>query len=77
MKVFTVDTKRRLTLPGAQPGECYAVRETSPGHYELAKVIPAPRKNKPKPTEVDSLFASAALTPMMSWEKLRTLTREP
>ena len=76
MKVATIDTKRRLVLPGAKPGEIYAVREASPGHYELAKVIPAPRP-KPIAEELDALLASAPLTPKMSWEDLRSLTREP
>lgn len=76
MKIQTIDTKRRLVLPGAVPGEAYAVREASPGHYELAKVIPAP-KPKPTPKELDALLVSAALTPTMSWDELRNLTREP
>ena len=76
MKTTTVDAKRRLVLPGAQPGETYAVREASPGHYELAKVIPAPR-SRPTPEELDALLTSAALTPKMSWEELREITREP
>lgn len=76
MKITTIDTKRRLVLPGAQPGETYAVRESSPGHYELSKVIPAPR---PKPTaeELEAILASANLAPKMSWEELREITREP
>ena len=65
MKAQTIDTKRRLVLPGAKPGECYAVREAGPGHYELAKVIPAQRR-KPTPEELDALLAAAALTPQMS-----------
>ncbi|NQX01028.1 hypothetical protein HQ447_10235 [bacterium] len=77
MKFQMVDTKRRLVLPGAKPGECYAVREAGPGHYELAKVIPASKKPKPKPAEIDALLDSAALTPSMPWEQLRVLTREP
>lgn len=77
MKVLTIDTKRRLVLPGATPGECYAVRESAPGHYELAKVIPAPKKRKPTPAEVDALLASFPLTPGMTSQELRTLTREP
>lgn len=77
MKIQTIDTKRRLVLPGATPGECYAVRESEPGHYELAKVIPAPKKPKPKPAEIDALLVSAALTPEMNWEQLRSITREP
>jgi hypothetical protein len=76
MKIQTVDSKRRLILPKAKPGECYLVREPSPGHYELSRVVVAP---KPKPTakRLDALLVSAALTPKMSWEKLRGLTREP
>ena len=77
VKVQMIDTKRRLVLPGATPGECYAVTEARPGHYELAKVIPASKKPKSKPAEIDALLASAALTPRMNWEQLRVLTREP
>lgn len=76
MKISTIDAKRRLVLPGSQPGEIYAVREASPGHYEIAKIIPAPRP-KPTPEHLDALLASAALTPKMSWDELRNLTREP
>lgn len=76
MKIQTVDSKRRLVLTGAQPGDAYAVRQTSKDHYELAKVIPAP-KPRPTPEEFDALLESAALTPKMSWEELRSLTREP
>ena len=76
MKIQTVDSKKRLVLSGSQPGEAYAVRQTSNGHYELAKVVPA-RKPKPTPKELDSLLESSALTPKMNWEELRSLTREP
>ena len=65
------------SLPGAKPGECYAVREAGPGHYEVAMVIPAPKKTKPKRAEIDDLLTTAALTPRMNWEQLRSLTREP
>ncbi len=77
MKVQTVDSKRRLVLPGAQPGECYAVCQSIAGRYELAKVIPVPEKPKSTPADLDALLSSAALTPKMSWEDLRKLTREP
>ena len=76
MKIQTVDSKKRLVLSGAQPGEAYAVRQTSSGHYELAKVVPA-RKPKPTAKELDALLDSSALTPKMNWEELRSLTREP
>lgn len=76
IKIQSIDSKRRLILPGAQPGESYSVRWTANGHYELAKVIPS-EKPKPKPEEIDAALVSAALTPKISWEELRELTREP
>ncbi len=76
MKIQTVDSKRRLVLSGATPGEAYAVRQTGSGHYELAKVVPT-QKSKPTANELDALLGSAALTPKLNWEELRTLTREP
>lgn len=77
MKITTIDTKRRLVLPGSQPGETYAIWQDHAGHYELTKVIPAPKRAKPTPRRIDALMRSAALTPKISSEKLRTLTREP
>lgn len=59
------------------PGEAYAVRKTDEGHYELSKVIPAPRKAKPTPKQLDQLLAESGLTPRMGWEELKNLTREP
>jgi len=76
MKIQTVDSKRRLVLSGAKPGEAYAVRQTANGHYELSQVLPT-QKTQPAPEEFDALLRSAALTPKMSWEELRSLTREP
>jgi hypothetical protein len=67
----------RPATPGAKPGECYSVKKTGPGHFELAKVIPAARKPNPKPAEIDTVLVSAALTPKMNWKQLRVLTRDP
>jgi hypothetical protein len=76
MNVSIVDNKRRLTLPGARPGDAYTVRQSTPGHYELSMVIPAPRP-KPSAEELDVLLATQPLTPKMGWDELRSLTREP
>lgn len=61
MKALTIDTDRRLVLSGATPCECHAVREDTPGRYELAKVIPAPAKPEPKSSPLDALLSSAEL----------------
>ena len=77
MKIQTIDSKRRLVLTDAQPGESYAVSQTERGHYKLTKVIPAQRKNKPTSEDLDKLLATSALTPKMNSEELRSLTRDP
>ncbi len=75
MKVGTVDQKCRLRLPGAEPGECFAIRQVDAGHYELSKVVPLPRSPKPTAKQLEQSFKSHALTPRMSWEALRAETR--
>jgi hypothetical protein len=77
VKIATIDSKRRLVLPGSQPGEAYAVWQDTAGKYELTKVVPAPRGEKPTPRQIDVLMKSAALTPRMSSDELRSQTREP
>ncbi len=77
VKIATVDSKRRLVLPGAHPGEAYSVWQDQDGHYQLTKVIPAPGKEKPTADQIAALMKSAALTPKMNSEELRKLTREP
>jgi len=77
MKILTVDQKRRLVLPGARPGEAFSVFEKEPGHYELSKVMTIPRGAKPSRAMVEERMKKAGLTPAMTWEELRSNTREP
>jgi len=77
MKILTVDQKRRLVLPGAEPGEAFCVRQLEAGRYELLKMIPQPRGEKPPASKVEELLETEALTPRMSWEQLKAETRDP
>ena len=77
MKVATIDAKRRIVLPGALPGEAYAVVREAAGRYELTQVIPASKRPKPSAAKLEALMKAAALTPKMRWEELRQQTREP
>ena len=75
LKIATTDMKRRIVLPGAKPGEVYAVRELAAGHLELSRMLPAPQKRRRR-AEVEKMLDSAALTPRMNWDTLKQLTRE-
>lgn len=75
LKTAITDQKRRIVLPGAKPGEVYAVRELSAGRMKLSLMLPAPKKRWRR-SDVEKMLNSSALTPQMSWNSLRQLTRE-
>ena len=75
LKTAMTDQKRRIVLPGAKPGEVYAVRELAAGNLELSRMLPAPQKRRRR-SEVDKALNSSALSPQMDWDTLRQLTRE-
>ena len=77
MSVSKVDSKKRVVLPDGQPGDVFDIQRQGEGRYLLVRLEkPAPRA---KMSKADCLRAiqSAPLTPTVSWEELRELTREP
>lgn len=75
LKTAVADQKRRIVIPGATPGEVYAVRELASGHLELSLMMPASPKRRRR-SAVAKALDSDALTPRTNWESLRQLTRE-
>lgn len=77
MAITTADSKKRVVIPIARPGDVFDVREQGEGRLLLVRLV------KPKPktrmSRAQSLRAIAAspLRPKMSWNELRRLTREP
>jgi hypothetical protein len=73
---LTADAKKRVVIPGAVPGDVFALEETAQGL--LLKRIYRPTSKK-KLTKRDVLRAIRAwkCIPAMSWEELRKITREP
>jgi len=71
------DSKKRVVLPRAKPGESYDVQEQGEGRYLLVRLErPEPR---PRMTREECLRAldEHPLRLRMSWDELRRLTREP
>jgi hypothetical protein len=77
MKVCVADQKKRVVLPGVSPGERFQVREIEPGHFELLRLVPQESSRVCTRSELDKCWSLYALTPRLSWDDLRTLTREP
>jgi hypothetical protein len=71
------DAKRRVVLPGAEPGEVYDVQRRGDGEYLLVKLQRPEPKGNPSREECLRAMDAAPLRPSMSWEQLRSLTREP
>lgn len=71
------DSKRRVVLPGAEPGDVYDVQEQGAGRYLLVRL------ERPKPkaamSREDCLRAmdERPLRLGLTWEELKRLTREP
>ncbi len=75
MKTVTTDQKRRVVLPDSEPGEVYQVREIGAGRMELTKLVPAHHPSKSR-AALEALLEAGPLTPAMTWESLRSKTRE-
>lgn len=77
MAISTVDAKKRVVLPEAEPGEVFEIQSQGEGRMLLVRL----ERSQPGPgMSVDrclEAIASAPLRPKMSWEALRALTREP
>ena len=77
MPTSIADSKKRVLIPEAQPGDVFDVQKQADGRVVLVRLVkPKPR---PRMTRAQCLRALAAkpLKPRLSWDELRKLTREP
>lgn len=77
MKVARADTKRRVVIPGAEPGDVFDIQQTGEGRYILVRLQRPPSTPRMTRQECRDAMARWPLTPAMSWEELRSMTREP
>jgi len=73
---LTTDTKKRVVIPGAEPGDVYACEQTRQGVLLHRIYRQAPKK---KPTKAQALKAIRNWKALrgVKWEELRRMTREP
>ena len=73
----TADSKKRIVLPTATPGDVFDIQRYGEGHFVLLRLTrpePEARLNRAKCLQA---LAAAPLRPKMDWATLRGLTREP
>jgi len=75
MPTSKADTKRRVVLPTARPGDVFEIQSQGEGRLLLVRLElpePGPRMSMARCLEA---IAAAPLRPKMTWESLKTVTR--
>jgi len=76
MSTVTTDQKRRVPLPGAQPGDVFDVQKGPDGSYILEKLVRQRGAGPLSAAEVLVAMEARPLAPRLRWEELRQHTRE-
>ncbi len=76
MSTVTADQKRRVPLPGAQPGDVFDVQKSPDGRYILEKLVRQAGTRPHSAIEVLAAMEANPLDPSLRWEELRQQTRE-
>jgi hypothetical protein len=71
------DAKRRIVLPEAEPGDVFDIQKQRDGTYLVVKLQRPEPRGKLSREECRRAMAAAPLRLSMSWDELRSLTREP
>lgn len=77
MRVARADAKRRVVIPDVEPGDVFDIQREGEGRYILVRLQRPPPRPRMTRQECRDAMARSPLTPIMSWEELRSLTREP
>jgi len=73
----TADSKKRIVLPVAKPGEVFDIQRQGEDQFVLLRLTrPEPEARLTRAQCLRAIDA-APLHPMMDWATLRELTREP
>ena len=77
MSTSTVDSKKRVVLPGGRPGEVFDIQQQSEGRFLLIRLQKPEGARRMSKRACMEAMRKAPLRPTMTWEKLRELTRKP
>ena len=74
---ITADSKKRVVIPWVKPGDVFACEQRDENHFSLARLNPPPPPKKKTRAQVLRAIKNSKMSPMMPWDELRKLTREP
>ena len=72
---LTADSKKRVVIPGASPGDVFACEKTNHG-IVLKRIYSPPRKKKLTKAQALKAILNWRAVPNTTWEALRKVTRE-
>ncbi len=73
----TADSKRRVVMPGARPGDVFACEDEGNGRFLLVRLNkPAPPRKKTR-AQVLAAIKASKMKFDLTWDELREMTREP
>jgi hypothetical protein len=75
--VSILDSKKRIVLPIANPGDVFDIQRQGDGHFVLLRLARPEPKVRLTRDECLQAIESSPLHPKMDWTALRELTREP
>ncbi len=77
MSVTRADAKKRVVLPGVEPGDVFDVRRQEDEQFVLVRLQrPKATSGKSRAACMEAMHRSP-LSLALSWEQLRRSTREP
>jgi len=77
MSTQTLDSEKRIVLPEGQPGDVFEILPQGEGQYLLIRQIQPTAHEKPKTREAClEAIRNSRIQMTMSWEELRSITRD-
>jgi hypothetical protein len=70
------DSKKRVVVPDARPGDVFAYEDQGNGHFLLIRLIPDKREKMTR-SQVGRAIAKSKLKFDATWDEMRQWTREP
>jgi bifunctional DNA-binding transcriptional regulator/antitoxin component of YhaV-PrlF toxin-antitoxin module len=77
MSTSTVDSKKRIVLPGGRPGDVFDIQQQREGRFLLVRLEKPERTERLSKEACMEAMRNAPLRPTMAWDQLRKVTREP
>ena len=76
MKAVRADPKRRVVIPGARPDGIFDVQRQGEERFVLVRLDRSPEAPRMSREACLDAMLRSPLTPTLSWEQLRRITRE-